>query len=152
MIFLYIFIAATLCFGQSEVYKAIGWSAGSGVSLGLHESYTFGYQHDAWMPSPMRDWYRWRPQTDAVFGKSLTFQKVFRGLDYATDRAAWEKWKKVFKVKEFLSWENLGAFVSHFTVKNTFATLVRDKMKHNKWFYSFEAELIFGDVIYDLIK
>ena len=48
--------------------------------------------------------------------------------------------------------ENLGAFVSHFTVKNTFATLVRDKMKHNKWFYSFEAELIFGDVIYDLIK
>ena len=133
-----------------SIYKAVGMSALSGVSLGMHESYTFGYTYDKWMPKFMSDWYEWRPNTDAVFGKVFTFQKVFRDLDYAADRTGWNEWKKVWHQEKFFSWETLGAYFSHFLVKNTFATFVRDKMKHNEWVYSWQVELLFGEQLSDL--
>lgn len=121
---------------------AIFGSAVSGVALGSHESFTFGYKDSGWMPKFMQDWYNWKPQTDAVFGKSFTWQKIFRDVDYISDRYAWNKWKMVFKAKEFFSWQTLLAYASHWTAKNLFATFIRDKFKHDTFFYSFEGSLI----------
>ena len=150
MIYLWIILFSLQIAYSQSVTKAIGMSALSGFSLGIHESYTFGYTYDKWLPKFAQDWYEWRPNTDAVFGKIFTMQKVFRDVDYAADRTGWNEWKKVYKVKKFFSWETLGAYVSHFTVKNTMATIIRDKMKHNEWWYSFQVELIFGEQLSDL--
>ena len=134
------------------VIGAVGFSTISGISLGSHESFTFGYRHTGWLPEFMEDWYQWRPNTDAVFGKTFTWQKVFRSMDYATDRAAWNKWKQTWRVRTFWSWETLGAFGSHFIVKNTFATFVRDRMKHDNWWYSWKAEFLFGEQLFELLN
>lgn len=151
LVILLIELFSVSLFCQS-IPKAIGMSSLSGFSLGIHESYTFGYTHDKWMPKFARDWYQWRPNTDAVFGKVFTMQKVFRDVDYAADRTAWNEWKKVFHQTKFFSWETLGAFGCHFLVKNTFATFIRDKMKHDKWFYSWQVELFFGEQLTDLFS
>jgi len=139
-------------FDVPALASAISLSSLSGVSLGFHESYTFGYTNDKWLPGFVQDWYEWRPETDAVFGKTFTFQKVFRDIDYISDRSAWNNWKKVWNVKKFWSWGTLGAFVTHFTVKNTFATFVRDKMKHDDFLYSWQVELFFGTQLVDLFE
>lgn len=131
---------------------AVGMSSLSGVALGSHESFTFGYRYSGWLPEFMEDWYKWKPQTDAVFGKAFTWQKIFRDIDYAADRVAWNKWKQTWKVKTFWSWQTLGAFGSHFVVKNTFATFVRDRMKHDNWWYSWKAEFLFGDQLFELFN
>lgn len=139
-------------FSFSSLATSTALSSTSGISLGFHESYTFGYKYSNWLPEFMSDWYEWRPETDAVFGKVFTFQKVFRDLDYATDRAAWNSWKKTWNVREFWSWSTLGAFTSHFIVKNTFATFIRDRMKHDNWVYSWKAEFIFGAQLTDIFN
>jgi len=124
------------CPKETTVWEAIGWSSGSGISLGAHESFTFGYKYSGWMPKFMTDWYNSRPNTDAVFGKLFSWQKIFRDADYAFDRRAWDGWKNVFKVKTIWSWNFLLAFVSHWGVKNFTATLIRDRFKHDDWLYS----------------
>lgn len=139
-------------FSFSSLATSTALSSISGISLGFHESYTFGYKYSNWLPEFMSDWYKWRPETDAVFGKVFTFQKVFRDLDYATDRASWNSWKKTWNVKYFWSWQTLGAFTSHFLVKNTFATFVRDRMKHDSFTYSWQVELIFGNQLIDIFN
>lgn len=126
----------------NALISAFVGSAVSGVALGSHESFTFGYKEVGWLPGFMQDWYKWKPQTEAVFGKSFTWQKIFRDIDYVSDRYAWNKWKMVFKVKEFFSWQALLAYASHWTTKNLFATFIRDKFKHDTFFYSFEGSLI----------
>lgn len=131
---------------------AFGLSTLSGVSLGFHESFTFGYKNSGWIPGFMKDWYLYRPNTDAVFGKALSWQKIWRDVDYAADRAGWNKWKAVWRVEKFLSWNTLGAFATHFTVKNTFATMVRDRFKHDRFFYSFQFDLIFGEQLLELFN
>ena len=132
--------------------SAFGFSFLSGTALGAHESFTFGYKNSEWMSTSLENWYNWRPQTDAVFGKAFSWQKIWRDVDYAADRAAWNKWKQTWKVKTFWSWETLGAFGSHFVVKNTFATFVRDKMKHNNWWYSWKIDLLFGEQLFELLN
>lgn len=117
-------------------------SAVSGVALGSHESFTFGYKESGWLPDFLEDWYNYRPNTDAVFGKTLTWQKVWRDVDYASDRYAYNKWKLLYRAEDFFSWQTLLAYITHWTVKNTFTTLIRDKFKHNEFFYSFEGSLV----------
>lgn len=127
-------------------------SALSGISLGFHESYTFGYTKYKWLPKFMQNWYEWRPNTDLVFGKVFTFQKVFRDADYTFDRIGWNNWKKVYNVKSIISFNGLAAFITHTSIKYLFATIIRDKMKHDKWFYSFDYELLFGNILTDLLN
>lgn len=119
-----------------DLLTGIGLSSLSGLALGAHESYTFGYQHTGWLPGFMQHWYGWRVNTDAVFVKSFTWQKTFREVDYITDRMAFGKLKKFFKQKWYF------AYAVHWVVKNTFATLIRDKFKHDRFFYSFQLDLI----------
>lgn len=127
---------------KPNLWEAIVWSSSSGISLGAHESRTFNYTNTAWLPGFIEDWYNYKVNTDAVFGKIFTWQKIFRDLDYATDRKAWESWKLVCNVKKVVSWQFLEAFVFHWAIKNTFATLIRDKFKHGQFFYSFDFSLI----------
>jgi len=124
-------------------YKGFTSSTLSGISLGAYESYLFNYKHSEWLPKPLENWYNWRPQTDAVFGKSLTWHKIFRATDYSFDRTAFNNWKKFYGVETFWSWNQLAAYLTHFTVKNTFATIIRDKFKYNEVFHSFDFDLIF---------
>jgi len=128
---------------MNTLYKGFAWSTVSGISLGAYESYLFNYKHSEWLPKPLEDWYNYRPQTDAVFGKSLTWHKIFRAVDYSADRAAFNNLKRFYGVKSFWSWNQLAAYLTHFTIKNTAATMVRDKFKYNEMFHSFDVDLIF---------
>jgi len=134
---------------QTGINAAL-WSTAAGVSLGAYEAYLFGYTKTQWLPKPIAEYYKWRPQTDAVYGKSLTWHKIFRSIDYSSDRAAFNNWKRFFGVKSFLSWNQLAAYLVHFTVKNTAATIVRDKFKFNEAFHSFDMDLVFD--FSDLIR
>jgi len=110
-------------------------SACSGVSLGAHESADFGYTHDEWLPKFAQHYYEWRPVTDNIFGKVLTWQKVFRETDYYADRKSYQALKKYFNNAYI-------AYPVYWIVKNTFATLIRDKFKQDQWFYSFDIHFI----------
>jgi hypothetical protein len=119
-----------------DLLEGIGFSAASGVSLGAFESNAFNYTHDQWLPKFMQQWYEWNLNTDMVLGKIFMWQKVWREVDYATDRAAYSRLKKYFAGKWFI------AFPIHWIVKNTFATMIRDKMKHDRFFYSFDFDFV----------
>lgn len=137
---------------KPNIFTTTLYSSLSGFSLGFHESYTFGYKYYKWLPKFMQTWYEWRPNTDLVFGKIFTFQKVFRDIDYAFDRIGWNNWKKIYNVKNIISFNTLLAFITHTGIKYTMATMIRDRMKHDKWFYSFDIELVFGNILTDIIK
>lgn len=126
-----------------DLFIAVGWSALAGIALGSHESFTFGYTNTKWLPGFVADWYNWRPNTEAVFGKIFTWQKVWRDVDYSTTIGGYNKFKKFYGVKEFWSWETFYTYMSIFIVKNTFATFIRDKFKHGNAFYSWDFNLIF---------
>lgn len=111
----------------------------SGISFGAHEAYAFNFKHSAWLGDNfIQDWYRWRPQTEAVFGRIFTWHKVWREIDYATYRLSYENFDKFFEGKWYLS------YPATWIVRNTFATIIRDKFKTNNWWYSFEFELLFS--------
>lgn len=127
---------------KNDLFIACGWAVLSGIALGNHESTTFGYSNSSWLPDFAEKWYNWKPQTDAVLGKTFTWQKVWRDIDYASNIAGYNKFKRFYGVKKFLSLETLYSYLSMFLVKNTFASFIRNKFKHNKFFYSWDLNLL----------
>jgi len=123
----------------NDLLQGIGYSALSGVSLGAVESSEFGYTKSGWLPSFLKDWYNNSPHSGGepmyqIFG----WQEVWREIDYASDRAAYESLKLFFGGKWYF------ALLAHWLVKNTFATVVRDKFKYDKFTYSFKLDLLFS--------
>jgi hypothetical protein len=118
-----------------DLLNGIMLSACSGVSLGAHESADFGYKNDKWLPKFAQTYFEWRPVTDNIFGKVLTWQKVFRETDYYADRKSYQALKKYFNSAYI-------AYPVYWIIKNTFATLIRDKFKYDKWFYSFDIHFV----------
>lgn len=121
---------------KDDLLKGLGFSALSGIALGAYESSVFNYSHSEFLPGLMRNWYENRITSDGVFDKSLTWQKVWREVDYSTDRTAYNYFQKFFGDKWYL------AIMSHWILKNTFATIIRDKMHYNEFFYSFSLKLL----------
>lgn len=114
------------------------YSSISGASQGLYESANYGYTNIGWMPKFLQTWYNYRPNTDAVFGKVLTWQKNFREADYIADRAGYKRFNKFFAGKWYI------AYPVHWVLKSTAATIFRAKMKHDNWTYDFNPEIIFA--------
>jgi hypothetical protein len=131
-----LYLEKTSC-NTNDFFLAYGLSAFSGVCLGSYESKNYGYTHIGFLPQFLQDWYRVENNSDKVFGKSFTWQKVFRDLDYIADRQAYQYWIRFFGDKWYLS------FMAHWIVKNTFATLIRSKLKYDTYFYDFKLNLIF---------
>ena len=109
-----------------ELGQAISESALSGISMGLHQSRTAGYTNTGWMPKFMQDWYSSTVKTDNVYGKSLTWQKIFREADYMSDRLAYEDLDRYFNGKWYL------AALTHLLVKNISGMMVRNEMRSGK--------------------
>jgi hypothetical protein len=122
---------------QPEMIEGILFSAISGTSLGFYESKSFGYKNDGWLPGAVRDWYREVNNSEFLLGKAFTWQKIWREIDYITEIKGYLNWFKYFGNRWYL------AYPVHWIIKNTFATIVRDKMKYNEAFHSFNLTLIF---------
>lgn len=124
----------------SDLAEGFGYSVLSGISLGAHESNSFGYRNTGWMPKFMRDWYESTQgvYSNTVFGDMFTWREVWKQVDYIADRNAYQSLNKFFEQKWYL------ALITHWVVKNTFATMIRDKMKHNKLFYSWNVNFVFA--------
>lgn len=123
----------------SDLASGIFFSSLSGIAFGMHEAYAFNYKNSGWLGDNfIQDWYKWRPQTEAVFGRIFTWHKVWREVDYAADRTAYNKLNKFFGDKWYIS------YPIFWTLKNTFATAVRDKFKTDSWWYSFDFQLFFA--------
>jgi hypothetical protein len=123
----------------NDLLTGIGYSALSGVGLGAVESSEFGYQKSAWLPKILKNWFDSSPRIGGqpmyqIFG----WQEVWREVDYASDRAAYESFKLFFGGKWYY------ALLVHWLVKNTFATVVRDKFKYDNYLYSFKLDLLFS--------
>jgi len=123
----------------SDLLKGFGLSFLSGIGLGAYESHTFGYKHVSWMPDFMQQWYNKSPNfTGEPDYSFLSWEEVWREVDYASDRAAYEKLNIFFRNQWYY------ALITHWIIKNTAATLIRDKMKYDKFFYSFKFDFIFS--------
>lgn len=123
----------------NDLLQGIGYSALSGVGLGAVESSEFGYTKSGWLPTFLKNWYNSSPRCGGepmyqLFG----WQEVWREVDYASDRAAYESLKLFFGGKWYY------ALIVHWLVKNTFATVVRDKFKYDQYLYSFKLDLLFS--------
>ena len=106
--------------------KAAGESAFSGICMAMHQSRTAGYNNVSWMPGVLQDWYKVSFATDNVYGKSLTWQKIWREMDYTSDRIAFDEIRRLFKNNYF------EAVIAHFLVKNITAALVRNEFKSGR--------------------
>jgi hypothetical protein len=106
-----------------DALSGFGQSALSGLSMGAHQSKSAGYTNVGWMPKFMQDWYGVTKKTDEVFGKSLTWQKIWRESDYMNDRNGYSTLNRFFGDKWYLT------LASHLLVKNTVGALVRAKMR-----------------------
>lgn len=135
--FLYEHYLDKVSFKAKDLLEGFGLSFLSGVGLGAYESHAFGYKNTNWMPEFMEKWYNSSPNlTGEANYTILSWEQVWREVDYASDRAAYEKLNTFFKNKWYF------ALVTHWIIKNTAATLVRDKMKYNRFFYSFKFDLV----------
>jgi hypothetical protein len=122
-----------------DLLLGLGLSMASGAALGMYESNAFGYKKTGWMPEFMEDWYynSMNHRTDGVFAKTLDWQKVFRNIDYLTTITGFNTLNKYFGGKWWF------AYPAYWISKNVVSTLVRDKMKYDNWFYSYDIELVF---------
>jgi hypothetical protein len=123
----------------NELLEGLGYSALSGIGLGSVESSEYGYQKSGWLPVFLKDWYNNSPRGDgAPMYQLFGWQEVWREVDYASDRAAYESLKLFFGGKWYY------AMLVHWVIKNTFATIVRDKFKYDQYLYSFKFDLLFS--------
>lgn len=106
-----------------DAVTGFGQSILSGISMGAHQSKTAGYTNVSWMPKFMQDWYGVTKKTDDVFGKSLTWQKIWRESDYVNDRNGYSDLNRFFGNKWYLT------LASHLFVKNASAAFIRAKMR-----------------------
>ncbi|MBI9070753.1 MAG: hypothetical protein JEY94_04105 [Melioribacteraceae bacterium] len=127
-----------ISYNFGDLLAGVGYSALSGVSLGAHEAHQFGYKKIDWMPKFMQDWYKSsdRALPQSVFGDFFNWREVFKQFDYVADRNAYESLNTFFKQKWYFS------LVTHWVVKNTFATIMRDQMKHEQPFYSWKIDFV----------
>lgn len=123
---LYEAYTSSLEFDATDWSRSAGESALSGLSMAMHQSRTAGYKNISWMPGFMQDWYKISFATDNVYGKSLTWQKIWREMDYTTDRIAFDEMRRLFKNNY---WE---AVIAHFLVKNLTAFMVRNEFKSGR--------------------
>jgi hypothetical protein len=106
-----------------DAITGFGQSILSGISMAAHQSKTAGYTNTGWMPKFMQDWYGVTKKTDEVFGKSLTWQKIWRESDYINDRNGYSDLNRFFGDKWYLT------LASHLFAKNVSAAFIRAKMK-----------------------
>lgn len=115
-------------FNSSTLVTALSYSALSGISKGSHESYSLNYKNSSWMPSFMKDWYDKRVSGDEIFGPSLTWHKVWRDVDYATDRMAYSSFKRYFNGNAYY------ATAAQFFVKQISSYMIKQKMRTGRFF------------------
>lgn len=120
----------------SDFAKAVGYSLGSGVSLGVFESNAFGYEYKNMPDGWVKDYLRYNKPTPKVFGKLFYPQKVSRETLYLTSRAALNSFKRFYHGNLFFS------YVTWFIFHNTVATLYRDFASGRGTFYSFDWSLV----------
>lgn len=113
-------------FDMFQLNKALGESALSGISMGLYQSRNACYQNVSWMPKFMQNWYSTTIQTDKIYGKSLTWQKIWREADYMSDRQAYEDLNRFFDGKWYF------AAITHLFVKNLTGAMIRNKMSSGR--------------------
>lgn len=113
-------------FDMLELNKDLAESALSGISMGLYQSRNACYQNVSWMPKFMQSWYSETISTDKVYGKSLTWQKIWREADYMSDRQAYEDLNTFFDGKWYL------AAITHMFVKNLTGAMIRNKMNSGR--------------------
>ena len=120
-----------------DFIRGIGFSALSGIGEGAMESNEFGYTKSGWLPGFLKDWYISSPFNNGnpdyqIFG----WQNIWREVDYASDREAYETLKLFFRGTWYY------ALLVHWMVKNTFATIVRDKFRYDNFLFSFQFDLV----------
>ena len=122
----------------NDFMYAAGMSALSGIGQGAYESDTFdGYNDIDWMPGFLQKWFvnSKLPLKESNY-KLFNWQMIFRETDYICDRIAYEKLNVFFKNQWY--W----AYLVHWIIKNTFATIVRDTFLSNHPFQSFKLNFI----------
>ncbi len=126
-----------ISFKPEDLLGGLGYSILSGICLGTYESHVFGYQNSSWLPGFLKSWYNTSPRGSGMPMYGLfNIQTIAREGDYISDRNAYEVWKRFFKGQWY--W----ALLAHWLVKNTFATIIRDKFKHDQMFYSFRIDFL----------
>ena len=121
----------------SDFAKAVSYSLGSGVSLGVFESNAFGYQYPHLKDGTIKEYLMWNTPTDKVFGKIFYPQKISREALYLTSRTSLNAFKRFYKGNMFF------AYCTWWIFHNTWATLYRDWAKHGNVSYSFDWQLIY---------
>ena len=106
-----------------ELNKALAESAVSGICMGFFQARNFKYKNVEWMPGFLQAWYSTSMNTENVFGKSFTWQKIWRESDYFFDRIAYEDLNRIYDNKWYL------AALTHMVIKNLAGTMIKNKMR-----------------------
>ena len=96
--------------------------------MGAYQSRTANYKYSVWLPQFFQEWWKIKPNTDLVMGKSFSWQKVFKEIDYIFDRKGYENFNRFFGGKWYYT------YITHTFIKNLSAALVRHKFKYGRVF------------------
>jgi len=124
-----------------DILLGSSYSLVSGFGLGILESHAFGYTYptlkqDEWL----QDWLTMNTSGDQFF-KFHHPNKVGRELNDVFDRLAYQDLEKYYG-----KW--YWAYIHHFVVKNTMATVYRGWAKYGKPFYYFAVEFDLSWIAY----
>lgn len=117
-----------ISYEQTDLLNGIFTSSLSGIGMGVYQSRTANYQYSNWLPQFIEQWWNIKPQTDMVLGKSVSWQKVFKEIDYIFDRKGYENLNRFFGGKWYYS------YITHAFIKNLSAALIRHKFKYGRFF------------------
>lgn len=127
-----------LAYNNADLFKGLGWSILSGLSLGIFEANAFGYKYPALSNgNDLKRYLTWNTPTEKVFGKILYPQKISRELLYISTRNAINNLQRYFKKQWYYS------YPIWWVVHNTIATIWRDWASGKGWDYSLDYSLIF---------
>lgn len=116
-----------------DVILGSSYSLMSGLGLGLLESHSFGYRYpDLSDGNWFKDWATMNTAGDQLF-KLHHPNKVGREINDVFDRLAYQELETFYG-----KW--YWAYIHHFVVKNTMATIYRGWAKYGKPFYYFSIE------------
>lgn len=113
---------------QADLIEGLYKSSLSGILMGAHQSRTANYYYSSWLPKFLQQWWTVKPNTEMVLGKTASWQKVLREIDYIYSREGYQNLNRYFGDKWYYT------IITNTLIKNFSAALIRHKFKYGRFF------------------
>lgn len=127
-------------FRTKDVIYGSLWAISAGIGEGFYESAIF-YPHNNNFPSWMNKYLQWDINSDQIFCKIFTAQKIFRDLDYTSNSRAYARLRRFYN-------SGILAYLHNFVVRSTVASIIRSQAKYGTPWHDFSFDLLVPSTLF----